>query len=451
MNSPFPSERYDADNAFARGVAAQIKGDINAAAQEWRRALVLAPEHAPALYNLAVASALMGDEKGAEENYEKLLALHPEHRDALFNLANLKKRQKRDADAENLIRRLTTAHPDFASGWVNLAKIYSDRGDLKNAEPLLRKALKLDPSHVVAHWNLSHVLLRSHSWEEAWKEYEWRLQLPGWLKPPVLAKAWTKNVPARRIFLWNDQGRGDALQFLRYPRLLAEKGHEVWVLVQEDLKTIAATAPGVTGAVGPDDPFPEIDAEAPLLSLPYRLGLPDPRNAGTAPYLSSKKQMSLPHRSKQLAVGLVWAGNQKFKNDADRSAPLSSLTPLFEIENIDWYSLQCGDAHEQIRENRLSDVIRDLSPGLRDFSDTAAVLEACDIIISVDTAVAHLAGALGRTCYLMLSTKPDWRFADDETASLWYPTLRPFRQIHAGDWQSVVSDIATALREKLSQ
>jgi ADP-heptose:LPS heptosyltransferase len=146
----------------------------------------------------------------------------------------------------------------------------------------------------------------------------------------------------------------------------------------------------------------------------------------------------------------VWAGNRKFENDDKRSVPLSSLRGLFEIEGIDWYSLQFGDARDQIQENNLSDVITDLSPLLRDFSDTAA-LEELDLMISVDTATAHLAGALNRPCWLMLSTTTDWRFADNELVRLWYPSLCPFRQTRAGDWQGVASLMIDELKKECAK
>ncbi len=439
----------DVTDVFARGIAAQATGNLAAAIGEWQHALEIDPQHAPTLYNLAVALNLTGDEEGAAEYYERLLAFQPTHRDALFNLGNIRKRQKRDLDARNVYQKLINAHPNFASGWINLAKTYSDQGDPKTAKQLLLKTLAIDPDHVIAHWNLSHLLLRSHSWEEAWREYEWRLKIPSWLKPPIDAPAWTKGVEAKRVLLWNDQGVGDAIQFLRYPQMLAAQGCEVWVLVQDKLKTIAATAPGVTGALSPSDPMPSFDAQAPLLSLPFRLEAPDPLEAGNDPYLINKKTLPLPYRSKPLAVGLVWAGNQNFKNDDNRSAPLSSLKALFEIDGIDWYALQFGKAHAQIHENGLSNKIVDMSPMLHDFSDTAAL--ELDLIISVDTAAAHLAGATGRPCWLMLPTMPDWRFADNEMVRLWYPTLRPFRQTRAGDWEGVAALIAAELKNELPQ
>jgi ADP-heptose:LPS heptosyltransferase len=144
-------------------------------------------------------------------------------------------------------------------------------------------------------------------------------------------------------------------------------------------------------------------------------------------------------------VGLVWAGNQQHKNDANRSIPFADLMPLFQIPNIDWFSLQFGNAAAQISENNLSQQLHDLSPRLHNFSDTAAAMSALDLVISVDTSAAHLAGALGCPCLLMLSTTPDWRWAGNEAASPWYPNHQLFRQQIPGDWQAVVALIVESL------
>ncbi len=440
---PFPN----ADAAFERGVAAQKAGNLKHAISEWGEALRINPKHGGALYHMAVALTLSADEDSAEAMYQKILAQDPVHRDALFNLANLKMRQELDHQAERLYLRLVEAHPGFIGGLVNLAKVYSSRGDTDAAEPLLCKALALDPSHVVAHWNFAHLLLRKRQWRNAWREYEWRLRLPDWFKPPVSAPEWVDGVSAKRVLLWNDQGLGDALQFLRYARFVAQRGHEVCVLVQDTLKTIAASAPGVAMAFGPSDPLPAIDAHAPLLSLPHRLGLPEPRMAGAEPYLTSGKLFPLQRKPGKKAVGLAWAGNQAFLNDKNRSASFSSLLPLFDVKGAAFYSLQFGPASAQIQKLHFSDSIEDLTPHLRDFSDTAAALESLDLVICVDTATAHLAGALGRPCWVMLAAQPDWRWLEDGEASSWYSSVRLFKQQTPGDWD----DVALRMKEALEK
>ncbi|MDD3029445.1 MAG: tetratricopeptide repeat protein [Alphaproteobacteria bacterium] len=447
-SSPSLYRETHAAEAFKRGVEAQLKGDLALAVKEWRYALACMPRHLPALYNVAVAEAMQGETEAAAGHYQDLLAIDPDHKDALFNLANLKKRQGQDDAARLLFKRLVETHPSFASGFVNFAKLCSDQGEIEEAETLLLRAIEIDPTHVIAHWNFAHLLLRSGRWKEGWRCYEWRLKIPGWMKPPCPAPAWSPSAQKGRVLLWNDQGRGDAIQFLRYPRLLAAQGWEVYLLLQEELCGLAASAPGVSRVFSPREALPEVEAQAPLLSLPYRLGLEGPQDGGRVPYLASNR-MEIPRR-KALTVGVVWAGNRTFSNDASRSLPLSALAPLFDREEIDWISLQYGADAKQIEENNLSRKIVDLSPRLRTFSDTAAAVAAVDLVICVDTAVAHVAGALGQPCWVMLPSRPDWRFAEDEKARLWYPSLRFFRQTQAHNGLDVVERLDAALREYLT-
>ncbi|HUY69297.1 MAG TPA: tetratricopeptide repeat-containing glycosyltransferase family protein [Alphaproteobacteria bacterium] len=432
----------DADAAYERGVALQAAGRLHDAIEAWRKALESDPRHTPALYNCAVGLALAGDAAGAVAAYEHLLDAQPDHRDGLYNLANLHMRARRCDESAGFYRRLIAKHPAFAPGWINYALCEAERRRPAESEALLRRALALDPHNANAHWNLSHILLARHEWKEAWQQYEWRLKRAECPKPPVDAPDWPGNHPsARRILLWNDQGLGDALQFLRYAEPLAEQGHEVYVFVQDALKNIAATAKGVTRVIGASDPVPEVDAQAPLLSLPHRLPLADPKESWRGPYLRAPKPMDLPCREGHRAIGIAWAGNPDHPNDAIRSMHLRGLAPLFDLPGIDWFSLQVGSPAAQIGENNLAARLHDFSPRLRNFTDTASAMMACDLVITVDTAVAHLAGALGRPAYVMLSPAREWRWAGQESESLWYPTLRLFRQKEAGDWGGVVAAI----------
>jgi Flp pilus assembly protein TadD len=445
MNDPLRSGE-SADQAYAEGVGLQRAGNLAAAMEEWRRALTIDPHHAPTLYNLAVGLSLSGDAVGAAALYEKLLKAQPAHREGLYNLANLFMRARKFEEATALYRRLIVAHPDFVPGLVNAAMGEAECRRPEEAEALLRRALLREPDNVNAHWNLSHLLLARHCWDEAWREYEWRLKRNECPKPPIAAPDWPGGAaPARRILLWNDQGLGDALQFLRFAAPLAAQGHKVYVFVQDALKNIAAAANGVAGAFGPSDPLPKVDAQAPLLSLPQRLPLVDPKNSWRGPYLKALEPMDLPRRAGHRAIGIAWAGNPLHPNDALRSAPLRDLVPLFEIPGIDWFSLQIGAPAVQISECGFGKRVHDLSPRLKDFTDTAAAMAALDLVITVDTAIAHLAGALGRPAFVMLPDAREWRWAGQETQSLWYPSLRLFRQKTAGDWRETIAAMKEGL------
>jgi len=436
-----------AQRLYAQGVRLQQKGLLADAITAWRNALALDSSQDDARYNLAVGLAASGDLVGAEASYAALLTGSPAHCKALYNRANLQMRQGDAAAAEPLYRRLLAADPGFTHGWTNLAMARSAQGDLTDAESCLRRALALEPGNVGAHWNLAHLLLTSRRWGEAWREYEWRLRRPECPPPPVPAPDWTPaDTQPRRILVWNDQGMGDALQFARYVPFLAARGHEVWLFVQDALKRLLESVPGVAGVVGASDPLPQVDRQAPLLSLPYRLGLPDPAAAGRSPYIMTRCPMTLQRRLGRRAVGLVWSSNPAHPNRILRDAPLERLRPLLEIGGIDWFGLQVGTAAQDITAAGLADRVHDLSPQIHDFADTAAVVAALDLVITVDTSMPHLVGAMDKPGWVMISAAREWRWAGNEAESLWYPSLRLFRQQSAGDWSGVVGAIATALR-----
>lgn len=443
MNQPDP---VLAQHFYAQGVALQQRGQLAEAVAAWKNAVAHDSCHADARYNLAVALGAAGNTAGAESSYLELLNQHPNHVQALYNLANLKMRQGDVAGAEALYRRLLAVAPSFANGWINLAMARSARGDFTEAEASLRRALAHEPGNIGAHWNLANLLLASRRWPEAWQEYEWRLSRPECPSPPVSAPDWMPDNPQpRRILLWNDQGMGDALQFARYAPLVAARGHKVWLFAQDALKGLLRSVPGICGVVGPSDPMPEVDAQAPLLSMPHRLGLADPQEAWNGAYVKAQRQMALRRRPGALAIGLVWASNPAHPNRMLRDVPLAQMQPLFDVPGIDWFGLQVGSAAQDIAATGLADRVCDLSPQISDFADTAAAVAALDLVITVDTSMPHLVGAMAKPCWAMISSAREWRWSGQEATSLWYPSLRLFRQSAAGDWEGVLAAIAAEL------
>jgi hypothetical protein len=436
-----------AQQLYAQGVALQQQGRVREAIGAWQDALACDTQHADARYNLAVALAASGDDGGAERSYVELLARHPEHAQALYNLANLKMRRGEAAQAEPLYRRLLSANARFTNGWINLSMARAAQGDLGEARSSLSRALALEPQNVGAHWNLANLLLASGHWEEGWKEYEWRLRRPQCPSPPVAAPDWRGDAAGpRRILVWNDQGMGDALQFARYVPQLAAKGHRVILFVQDALKTLLRSVAGVADVVGASDAVPEVDAQVPLLSLPHRLAVSDPKDSWRGPYVRAAQTMQLPRRSGCPAIGLVWASNPAHPNRALRDVALTELAPLLAIDGIDWFGLQVGDAARDIAACGLGERIHDLSPRIRDFADTAAAVASLDLVITVDTSMPHLVGAMGTPAWAMISTAREWRWSGQEERSLWYPSVRLFRQSAAGDWGEVLTAIVAGLR-----
>ncbi|MEQ8193417.1 MAG: tetratricopeptide repeat-containing glycosyltransferase family protein, partial [Rhodospirillales bacterium] len=439
-----------ADIAFHHGVVSQAAGDLNTAVVQWQRAALLDPTNSDALYNVALGCDKLGRTEEAEQTYTYLLNIHPDHVNALYNLANLEVRLGKPEQALNRFRRIHELKPDFEAAWINGAIAAQRAGDFDTAEAFFREALKLNPESAEAHWNFSHLLLIQGRRREGFAEYEWRLKRPEAPRPEWPQPAWDGTAaPGKKLLLWVDQGAGDAIQFLRYARFAAERVGEVLIRCQTSLIRLAATAPGIARAVAIEDALPDFDLHAPLMSLAHLLGMTEPAESWQGPYLSAPSDFTLDGTGGKTGrhIGLVWAGNPSHRNDANRSCPLERLLPLLDLPGHTFYSLQVGPGAEALQHLSAAKTITDLAPRLRDFADTAAAVQSLDLVVSVDTAVAHLAGALAKPTFLMLpATDPDWRWLRDGDETAWYPSLHLFRQKAPGDWDGVVNKIAAALK-----
>jgi tetratricopeptide (TPR) repeat protein len=438
------------DIAYDHGVALLAAGRLADAAEAWRQAVSLSPERVDAWRNLALAVTQTADGDAAQNIYRQALAHHPQDRELLYNYGNLCFRLGDLDDAVQAQATLLNAHPQFAPGWINAGMTHKAAGSFHEAEACYRRAVALnDPANLaLAHFNLANVLLLQGRWSEGFAEYEWRLRLPNALSQPWPAPAFTgAHPPGSRVLVWNDQGIGDAIQYLRLTARLADRGYRVLVLVQDQLKSLAASAPGVEAAFGPEDPPQAVDAHAPLCSLPHVLGW-TPHDASTGPYLHTPKKILLPVTADGPGkrIGLVWAGNPTHANDANRSMRLADFQPLLDLPGVTWFSLQLGVGPSELSASRFAGQVHDLSPALTDFSATAAVLMELDLLICVDTAAAHLAGALGRPTWILLpAIGSDWRWGIAGETTAWYPSARLFRQRRAGDWAPTIAEMAARL------
>lgn len=469
-----------AAKALARGLA--DAGRPHEAASALESALELAPEDA-SLWS-EYAELLRGSQQAdaAEQAFRRALAIDPDHPAALGNLGRLLCDLRRHDVAEPLLRRALDFPASRASAQVNLAGICLAQNRLDEAEALLMAAAQSPGVQALAWANLAnlrfaqerlpealqassqaidaglstpetrtyraHILLASGDLPAGFREFEHRLglaELAGGLagRPGTLWRG--EPLAGRRILLWAEQGLGDTLQFARYVLPLAQAGAHVILAVQAPLRNLLRDSLPVE-VVGLEEPV-AADFHCPLLSLAERLGT----DAGTIPWPGP--YLRPPVGTAALAdldalprprVGLVWAGNPAHHNDANRSMPFDALLPLLATPGVGFCSLQMGAAASAAADRPAQAHWVDVAPSLRDFADTAAALARLDLVLAVDTSVAHLAGGLGIPGAILLAFAPDWRWHLERDRSPWYPSLRLLRQRAPRDWRSVVED-ATAL------
>jgi tetratricopeptide (TPR) repeat protein len=406
-----------------------------------------APAHREALLNLALALDAAGDGMAALQAFDRLLAHHPDDPLGLLELVYFHRRRDRFDEALAAAGRLLDAHPDLALGWVARGSVLFRLERFDEAEDCFRRALARQADLAPAHFSLGFTLLLRGFWQEGLEEFEWRRHLPARVPPPVDAPDWTGGFapPGSRILLWNEQGFGDGIQYLRFVPLLIERGYRPVLVLSKELLRLARSLPGEVAILGAGDPLPPVDYQVPLGSLPHRFGLLSPDGTWRAPYLSAAGPAPSLARGKGFSVGLVWAGAAIHDNDARRSLRLGDLAPLVCLPDIAWYSLQVGPRAGDLAAAPFASRIVDLAPQIHDFADTAALLDQLDLLISVDTSIIHLAGAMARPVWVLLPRPADWRWLAEGERSGWYPTMRLFRQTIAGDWGQVVAAVAVAL------
>ncbi len=301
-------------------------------------------------------------------------------------------------------------------------------------------------------------MLDDGQFREGFREYEWRLAIEelGKDRHPLAGATWDGTAPrGRTLLVHTEQGLGDALQFARYATLLAEQGARPLIQCSAPLKNLLATVPGVVAAFGPGEALPHYDAHIALLSLPRIFGTEAASVPATVPYLTASAERRAAVRAsfrpdaRALRVGLAWAGNKANANDRNRSLPLAALAPLFDIPGIEWHSLQL-DADDEIARTPAARRMVPL-PSDIPLDGTAAIVSELDLVVSVDTSIAHLAGALARPLWVMLPFAPGWRWRLGSDRSAWYPTARLFRQTAPRAWPEVVARVRDALAARVAE
>ncbi len=436
--------------------ASRLLGDGELAAAEVLLQDILreAPDLAEARANLALLHDRQGRAELAEAGYRQVLAQAPGLLQARLNFGLLLAAQQRFAEAEACYLRALQDDPQAVDAWSQLGVLYACHKREAAAEQCYRTALALEPGHRGAAFNLAYVLLRQGRYEEGWARLEARdwyaaldsaLGLPRWQGEPLAGKA---------ILIGLEAGHGDMIQFCRYTAQLKAAGaRRVSVLCHPPLARLLRGLPGVDDSIALGDGVadPHWDFWTPPLSLPYRFATRLDSIPAELPYLNADPAAVAAWAARLGAgegrrVGLVWKGNPRFENDRERSLPsLATLSPLANVPGLRFFSLQKGAGEDEAAAPPFP--LTDLATEIGDFADTAAIVANLDLVIAVDTAVAHLAGALGKPCWILLPDyKTDWRWLDERDDTPWYPgVVRLFRQPAGGGWSPVIDAVAAAL------
>ena len=353
------------------------------------------------------------------------------------------------------LQQVLATEPEHAEAWNSLGYCYSCLGQPALAVAAYEQAIALQPHYAQAHVNLGLTLLQLGDYRRGFAEYEWRWQTgqstplrcphPQWDGSPI---------PARTLLIHTEQGAGDAIQFARYLPLAAQRCGRLLLVCPADLMPLCATLPGVAQLREPGTvTVAEFDTYLPLLSLPQVFGTTQATIPAVVPYFDivalrrRTDAAALPHLapSDRPKVGMVWADSPTHPHDRHRSCALRDFAPVLQTPGITWYSLQTGNRSQELAQ-LLPDIhVQDLAPSLHDFGDTALLLDQLDLVLTVDTAVAHLAGALGKPVWVLLPAVPDWRWRLAGAQTPWYPTMRLFRQTRAGDWETVIQRVTQTL------
>jgi Flp pilus assembly protein TadD len=451
----------DVEAHYNLGVTLQDLGQPDEAEASYRRALQLNPNFAAAYSNLGNILKDLGRLGEAEENYRQALGINPSLAEALSNLGLTLRDMGRIDEAEESFRRALKLNPNNAETHSNLGITLRDMGRIDEAEESFRRALKIKPDLAELHYNLGFTLLLSGRLSDGWNEYEYRWEgsSPKQIRPTTSLPQWIGQnpLPSDRLLIFTEQGMGDKLQFSRYLALVPNRFMAgVSVVVDRPLLALFRRS------------FPDVEVldtipldqsawqwQCPLLSLPLAFGTTLETIPKQVPYLapdstqvrywkSKISALNLPATTRK--VGVVWKAGKIMKIAHLKGLPLEHLAPLLDLPGYTWFSLQKEadpDSMPWVSSGKLIDWADEFS----DFDETAALLMNLDLVVSVDTSVAHLAGGLGRPTWLFNRYASDWRWMHDREDSPWYPTIRIFTQKIAGDWDEVVRRMSAALCE----
>ena len=435
---------------------------IDAATRSLQRAVELDPGFAEGWSNLGLALRKAGKEADAKAAFARAVALRPNGANFRYNLANAALAADDFESAAAAFRKVLELEPAHAGACMNLATALKRQGDLAAATDVLQDTLaalpKNHPATAEVHWNLGLNLLTAGDYRRGWREFEWRRRMPGYGAEAPRLPAWRgEPMGGRRLLVNHEQGFGDAFQFMGFAGDLAARGAEVIYRGPRAMLPIIGCMTGVSGTVAFEDPLPEAHAWVPMMSLPYLLDLTEPADLlrGETLVPSGPGAAAYTERLAAIAglrIGICWQGNPDYRADRDRSIPLKSFIWLARLPGVTLIALQKGAGRDQLTGwpggLPLIDLGAEIDAAGGAFMETAQLIRSLDLVVSSDTALVHLAGALGIEAHVALASMPDWRWGLEGGRSVWYPTLTLHRQRRPGDWDEVFRRIAQTIERR---
>lgn len=426
-----------------------LQGKLQDSANAFLRASQTDPQNIDSWNNLGVALMDLRNYPAAMEALQKALALNPAFPEGHANLGNVLQRTDNYQAAIAHLNEAIRLRPTYPEAWNTLGLTLHKMLDPR-ALPCVQRSVECNPEYAEAHFNLALLYLLQGRYEEGWKEYEWRWKAPTFpsKKRNFPQPQWFgENLAGKRLLVHAEQGHGDTIQFVRFLPMLTQYGGEVILEVQPALRKLLSGLPGVAAIVAEGEALPPFDLHCPMMSLPFVLEtkaerIPPPL---PLPYLADQAMTPKPISKSGLRVGLVWAGSASHRLDHLRSIPLAMFAELGRIPGVSFISLLKGPATAQIAEVASQFHVVDACSTAQDFTDVAEQIKALDLVISVDTAVAHLAATMGKPTWILVPFMPDWRWFYNRQDSPWYPSVRLFRQRSVGDWKSVIDEVAKEL------
>ncbi|MGD9538129.1 MAG: tetratricopeptide repeat protein [Alphaproteobacteria bacterium] len=424
------------------------------AIENYDRALAITPGHAELHVNRGAALYALKRYEAAIESYDRAIALKPGYAEALNNRGNAFLAMDRQEEALACYLAALALAPGHSRAIYNRGKVLQNLGRHDEALASYDEAIALDPDYAAAYWSKSLLTLLRGDLTLGFALYEWRWRYDKFPSPKrdFAEPLWLGDEPlsGKTILLHAEQGYGDTVQFCRYARQVAALGATVILEVPKPLEPLMASLAGVDRIVVKGDALPHFDVQTPLASLPLAFRTRLDSVPADVPYLGAPAGTIAPWAERLgerqgLRVGLAWSGNPNHSNDWNRSIPLADLLPLAGC-GATLIGLQKEPRPDDEATLKANPAIRNIGPAFQDFADTAAVIAQLDLVISADTSVAHVAGALGKPVWILLPRHTDWRWLLDREDSPWYPTARLFRQSPAGGWAAVVARVAAELR-----